>query len=159
MFLRVCLSALLLLAVVQPLAAQNSHMFCLASVQSLKPQDDWRVRAKAKLEEAKVATSTVLTSAVIEFERLAYQGVSSETLKSDLSASSPVRTTNSTAGQLFRLWGRFRLDQSGALFLPVFTSAQLRLCYSDIFETRAHPEKGGHGLSVLLRYSFRPKQR
>jgi hypothetical protein len=31
----------------------------------------------------------------------------------------------------------------------------LALQYSDIFETRSNPERGGHGMSVFFRYSFR----
>jgi hypothetical protein len=39
------------------------------------------------------------------------------------------------------------------------TFAERRLClaveYSDIFETKCDPDKGGHGMSVFFRYSFR----
>jgi len=31
----------------------------------------------------------------------------------------------------------------------------MALQYSDIFETRSNPERGGHGMSVFFRYSFR----
>jgi hypothetical protein len=43
------------------------------------------------------------------------------------------------------------LERDGALFRPVGTSKRVAFAYSDVFETRRNPEKGGHGVSILYR--------
>jgi hypothetical protein len=51
--------------------------------------------------------------------------------------------------------GRWGVDSSGGLIhaLP-HGASQLRLGYSDIFETGGNAEKGGHGPSILFRYTL-----
>jgi len=46
-------------------------------------------------------------------------------------------------------------DQDGGLYFPLQRGAsRLALAYSDIFETRGDPDKGGHGISILFRCDF-----
>lgn len=128
-------------------------MFCLSSVQTLKPRVQQAINSRAE-SIAQIPDEAADTSlAIIRFEGFTYEGSAYESSVDDL--PSPFRLFHTTAGQLFRLWSRFQIEQTGAVFMPVFQSAQLRFCYSDIFETRAHPERGGHGPSILFRYSFR----
>lgn len=153
MFLRVLLISIVLQTLVRSATAQDAHMFCLSSVQNLKARVQQSIDSTAepiaRLRDEPADTSL----AIIRFNGLTYEGSTQESVVDDL--PSPFRLFHSTAGQLFRLWSRFQVEQTGAVFMPVFQSAQLRFCYSDIFETRAHPERGGHGPSILFRYSFR----
>lgn len=160
MFLRVFISSIVLQMLIFSANAQNAHMFCLTSVQALKPRGDQAVQSgSARAFENDVAKSaeksTMMDFEAILFEGLSYGVVADKTEQTELPSISSMRIFSSAAGQLFQLWSKFRLESSGAVFIPVFNTAQLRFCYSDIFESRAHPEKGGHGPSILLRYSFR----
>lgn len=50
----------------------------------------------------------------------------------------------------------WRMDIERGLFRPLRDHAfRLALAYSDIFETRSHPDKGGHGPGIVFRYDFR----
>ena len=50
----------------------------------------------------------------------------------------------------------WRMDIERGLFRPLRHHAfRLALAYSDIFETRSHPDKGGHGPGIVFRYDFR----
>jgi len=54
----------------------------------------------------------------------------------------------------------WRMDIDGGLYLPLQRGAsRLAFAYSDIFETRGDPDKGGHGMSILFRYDFGTKAR
>lgn len=154
MFLRVLISSIVLQTLILSATAQNAHMFCLNSVQALKARGDKVVQSRSARVPEDAGKPSVVDFESILFEGLTYELVADKT-EQERSSISPLRMFSSAAGQLFQLWNKFKLESSGAVFLPVFNSTQLRFSYSDIFETRAHPEKGGHGPSVLLRFSLR----
>jgi hypothetical protein len=154
MFLRVLISSIVLQTLILSATAQNAHMFCLNSVQALKARGDKVVQSRSARAPENAGKPSVVDFESILFEGLTYELVAVKT-EQERSSISPLRIFSSAAGQLFQLWNKFQLESSGAVFLPIFSSTQLRFSYSDIFETRAHPEKGGHGPSILFRYSFR----
>jgi hypothetical protein len=50
----------------------------------------------------------------------------------------------------------WRMDIERGLFRPLRDRAfRMAFAYTDIFDTRGNPDKGGHGLGVLFRYDFR----
>jgi hypothetical protein len=50
----------------------------------------------------------------------------------------------------------WRMDIERGLFRPLRDHAfRLAVAYNDIFERRGHPDKGGHGPGLVLRYDFR----
>jgi hypothetical protein len=49
----------------------------------------------------------------------------------------------------------WRMEKDRGLFRPLRAGkSRVAFAYSDIFETRGNPEKGGHGLSILFRKDF-----
>lgn len=62
----------------------------------------------------------------------------------------------STLPHLLAWLDGWRMDMERGLFRPLRSQAsRLAIAYTDIFDTRGHPDKGGHGLGILLRYDFR----
>ena len=60
----------------------------------------------------------------------------------------------------FLSWMRgWRFEKDRGLFRPIRSRSRLALSYSDIFETRGNPDKGGHGLGLLFRHDFAANRR
>jgi hypothetical protein len=50
----------------------------------------------------------------------------------------------------------WRMDIEKGLFRPLrLRASRFAFAYTDIFDTRGHPDKGSHGLGFLFRYDFR----
>ena len=50
----------------------------------------------------------------------------------------------------------WRMDIESGLFRPLrLRASRFAFAYTDIFDTRGHPDKGSHGLGFLFRYDFR----
>ena len=50
----------------------------------------------------------------------------------------------------------WRMDIENGLFRPLrLRASRFAFTYTDIFDTRGHPDKGSHGLGFLFRYDFR----
>ncbi|MGZ8901478.1 MAG: hypothetical protein ACXW3Z_15410 [Limisphaerales bacterium] len=65
-------------------------------------------------------------------------------------------TESSTLPHLLAWLDGWRMDMERGLFRPLRNQAsRLAIAYTDVFDTRGHPDKGGHGLGILLRYDFR----
>lgn len=63
---------------------------------------------------------------------------------------------SSTLPHLLAWLDGWRMDMERGLFRPLRNQAsRLAIAYTDIFDTRGNPDKGGHGLGILLRYDFR----
>jgi hypothetical protein len=78
------------------------------------------------------------------------EGEPREKLEISAVKSSPIKSPI-----VARIFSKWRVDATGGLTRPVLNSgSQLRLGYSDIFETRGNPDKGGHGVSILFKHNF-----
>lgn len=65
-------------------------------------------------------------------------------------------TDSSTLPHLLAWLDGWRMDMERGLFRPLRNQAsRLAIAYTDIFDTRGNPDKGSHGLGILLRYDFR----
>jgi hypothetical protein len=63
---------------------------------------------------------------------------------------------SSTLPHLLAWLDGWRMDMERGLFRPLRNQAsRIAIAYTDIFDTRGNPDKGGHGLGILLRYDFR----
>ena len=50
----------------------------------------------------------------------------------------------------------WRMDIEKGLFRPLgLRASRFAIAYTDIFDTRGHPDKGSHGLGFIFRYDFR----
>ena len=63
---------------------------------------------------------------------------------------------NSKLPHLLAWLDGWRMDMERGLFRPLRNQAsRLAIAYTDIFDSRGNPDKGSHGLGILLRYDFR----
>ncbi len=63
---------------------------------------------------------------------------------------------DSTLPHLLSWLEGWRMDIEKGLFRPLgLRASRFAFAYTDIFDTRGHPDKGSHGLGFLFRYDFR----
>ena len=63
---------------------------------------------------------------------------------------------DSTLPHLLSWLEGWRMDIEQGLFRPLrLRASRFAFAYTDIFDTRGHPDKGSHGLGFLFRYDFR----
>jgi hypothetical protein len=74
----------------------------------------------------------------------------------DRSAARLKLEPESTLPHLLSWLDGWRMDIERGLFRPLrLRASRFAFAYTDIFDTRGHPDKGSHGLGVLFRYDFR----
>ena len=84
-------------------------------------------------------------------------GADNPTISSHISAARLKLTSETTALPHILSWlDGWRMDVERGLFRPLrLRATRLAFAYTDIFDTRGHPDKGSHGLGILFRYDFR----
>jgi hypothetical protein len=74
----------------------------------------------------------------------------------DRSAARLKLESESTLPHLLSWLDGWRMDIERGLFRPLrLRASRFAFAYTDIFDTRGHPDKGSHGLGFLFRYDFR----
>jgi hypothetical protein len=74
----------------------------------------------------------------------------------DRSAARLKLEPESTLPHLLSWLDGWRMDIERGLFRPLrLRASRFAFAYTDIFDTRGHPDKGSHGLGFLFRYDFR----
>ena len=140
------------------LSTAKQLQFCLDT--SLRQYGSLRPNVAFSPTSTKTVTSPVSFDLNTSIEKSPDAEVDSEVDISvwDRAFSSRLKLTPepSTLPHLLSWLEGWRMDIENGLFRPLrLRASRLAFTYTDIFDTRGHPDKGSHGLGFLFRYDFR----